>query len=232
MSNGVGIPPDIAARMEQQTPRGIGGGAPENLKTSTQRGAAMGVSQPLEKEDEPAVEKEEQKEEFCPNKSCGKTVESDWNACPKCKTDLLSGSPSKKLGVKYSEKDLTDYLFKGYIIREVTVLGKHKMTLKSSQPKDLEDIDNYIMNGKWAKGTDGEDRAISDFYMRQVNSMCMTGAALVAFDGNPIGETIEDRVNWLKERGGGFVDILSQRVVLFSQSIAEFLSSEDTVLGS
>ena len=236
MSNGVGLPPDIAAQQNKQTRGGIGGSATENSANATQRVAAMDPRAPLKKEELPPEEAPKESVEVakdvCPATLCGAEVEENWNFCPICKTDLLHGSAAKRIGIELGEGDLSDYLFKGYITRDVKVLGKYSITLKTSQPSDLEEIDAYIMNGKWGKNEDGTDRKISDFYMRQMNAMCMTAAAMVMFNGEPVGDSLDKRVDWLRARGASLVDILSQRVSLFNQSIAEFLQKEDTVLKS
>jgi len=235
MSN-VGLPPDIVAQQAaQQGQRGIGGGAMENVSTAQKRGVAMNTLEPKAEAAEPAAKAasvEPEEASNCTNQSCNLEVKKEWNFCPVCNTDLLRGGPTKKLGVQFSEEDLSDYLFKGYIVKEITMLGKHKATMKSSQPKDLEHIDAYIMNGPWGKNDDGSDRKVSDFYMRQVNAMCMTASVVVKIDGESIGNSIEARMEWLKERGSSFVDILSGRVALFNQALVEYLKKEDTILGS
>ena len=179
-----------------------------------------------------AADSADEETPVCTNSGCRIDVLPEWNFCPKCNADLLRGGPAKKLGVEYTEDDLSDYLFKGYIVKQIKVLGKHTATLKSQQPKELEAIDNYIMNGDWGKSEDGTDRKVSEFYMRQMNAMCMTASALVKVDGESIGATLPDRMKWLQERGTNFVDILSSRVVLFNKSLAEYLKKEDTILGS
>jgi len=235
MSN-VGVPPDIAAQMPEQGRRGIGGGAVENLATVGKRGAAMGnpnVGAAEEGATAPlAAEVESEETPVCTNSVCRIDVLPEWNFCPKCNTDLLRGGPGKKLGIEYTEADLSDYLFKGYIVKQIKILGKHTATLKSQQPKELEAIDKYIMNGEWGKDEDGTDRKVSEFYMRQMNAMCMTASALVKVDGESIGADLPERMKWLQERGTNFVDILSSRVVLFNKSLAEYLKKEDTILGS
>lgn len=183
---------------------------------------------PEEKVEEP----EHEEVQVCLNDVCKVDVKPEWNFCPQCNMDLLRGGPAKKIGVEFTEDDLSDYLFKGYIVKKIKLLGKHTVMLKSSQPKDLESIDNYIMNGNWGKNADDTDRKVSDFYMRQVNAMCMTAASVAQMDGESIGESLDDRMEWLRERGSSFVDILSGRVALFNQAIVAYLKKEDTILGS
>ena len=241
MSNTVGVPPDIASQMSQQGQRGIGGGAAQNAKTVQQRNAAMNPTLAAEqkalaeKEAEAAPASEDDKPEeiqACPNAKCRIEVQDKWNYCPQCKTDLLRGGPAKKLGIVFTEDDMHDYIFKGFVVKEVTVMGRIKLIMKSGQPIDLKEVDDYIMNGSWGKTDDGDERKISDFYMRQINLMCGTASVIMKVDGESIGETLADRMKWLQERGSSFVDILSTRVSLFVQALSEHLEKEDTLSGS
>lgn len=232
---GSSLPPDIREKMGHAPPRGVGGGASENVTTAHQRDAAMNPDAPLEEvreESSPKEEKEFVVSDKCPSASCRKVIDKEWKFCAACGQNILNEGLASKLGIKLGEEDLSDYLFKGYITRDIKILGKHKATMKSGQPKDLEAIDNYIMNGSWGKDDDGNDRKISDFFMRQVNAMCQTAACVVKVDGESIGETLDERMAWLKERGSSFVDILSQKVSWYNQALTEFLNDEDTVMGS
>jgi hypothetical protein len=88
------------------------------------------------------------------------------------------------------------------------------------------------MNGDWGKKDDGSERRVSDFYLRQMNALCVTASAVTKVDGESIGDSLEKRLAWMNERGSSFVDIVSQRVTLFNQALTEFLRSEDSILGS
>jgi hypothetical protein len=234
MSTGSVLPPDIREKMGNAPPRGVGGGAAENAATAKQRDVAMNPDAKPEVLEEPAPAEESEPEvrKHCPNSSCGIGVEKGWSYCSTCGTDLLVNGFQSKLGIKLTEEDLSDYLFKGYISREVKILGKHNATMKSSQPKDLEEIDRFIMTGKWGKEEDGSDRRVSDFFMRQMNALCQTASCVMKVDGDSIGDNLEARMEWLMERGSAFVDILSQKVGWYNQALTEFLKDEDTVLGS
>ena len=232
MANGVGVPADIAEQMGNQGQQGIGGGAKENSHTSGQRNAAMNVSAPEEavaEADEPDPEVETNPE--CTNSTCKRSISKDWNFCPFCKTDLLTGDAIKKLDIEFTEEDVEEYIFKGCIIKEISFLGKRKATVKTSQSEDFDAIDDYIMNGDWAKNSDGTDRNVSDFYTRQMNAICMTASCLLRIGGESIGETLPDRVAWLQQKGATLVDILTSKTSLFNQAFSEHLKKEDTLLG-
>lgn len=225
------LPPDVREQMTPKRRGGIGAAAAENAASARARDVAMG-DVPEEPKEKPQEKKEDAPDlKVCPRRSCKQELDSDWSFCARCGTDLLRGGPGKRLGVEFTEEDVQDYLFKGYVVREIKVLGKHVVTLKSSQPKDLEEIDNYLMNGDWTKDAEGNQRAISDFYLQQVNSLAVTAAAVQKIDGKPIGNTVVERLEWLKERGSAFVDLLSQRAVWFNQALTEYLKNEDNILG-
>jgi hypothetical protein len=237
MSTGSILPPDIREKMGQQPPRGIGGGASENATAAKKRSVAMNPDEQSAKEEAVSPTTPEPSEDEyrtrCPNVGCGSEITNKkWNYCPTCSTDLMLGGFENRLGIDLGEDDLSDYLFKGYITRDVKVLGKHVATMKSAQPRDLQEIDSYIMNGDWAKDEDGKDRKISEFFMRQMNALCNTASCVMKIDGESIGDSLESRMEWLMERGSAFVDILSQKVSWYNQALTEFLKKEDTVLGS
>ena len=237
MANRENLPPDVRGHVRHRPGGGIGSRAPEN-KVFADAGA-----EPTEGEGAPdgvageAVNRPEENEGdliYCPNDRCGGAAEASlgWKFCGRCGTSFSRGGSAKRLGVSFLEADLEEYLFRGYVVREISMLGRYKITLKSPQSKDWGDIDQYIMEGGWSKKGDGSERRVSDFYLRQKNSMCVVAACMVKLNGESIGETLADRMRWLEERGSGFLDIASDKVSLFNQAIAEFLSEADTVSGS
>lgn len=237
MGNGSILPPDIAAQMKNKSTRpsgGIGSGAKENVASARARELAMNPDAALKEEtaevEAPVEETPDLK--VCPNLRCKKDLKDEWNFCASCGEDLVREGSAKRLGITWTEDDLHSYIFRGYVMRDVTVLGKHKITIKSSQPQDLNEIDNYIMNGTWAKNPDGTQRNVSDFYLRQINALCQTASAVQKLDGNSLGATLEDRIKYLNERGSAFVDMLSTRVVLFNRALTEHLKRSDTLSGS
>jgi RNA polymerase-binding transcription factor DksA len=229
MTNGSAIPADVRSNMERQRRKGqaasagIGGKAAENMPRSTQEVEAETRASAEEKEKDVA-------KPIC--KRCKKVAESEWRFCASCGKELTGEGAAKRLGIDLNEQSLQDYLFKGYIVCNIKVFGKHTITIKSSQPKDLSDIDDYLMNGEWTKDAKGEAKNVSDFYLRQMNAVCVTASAVAKIDGDSIGETLVERVAWFMERGAAFVDTVSQRVTLFNQALTEFLQDEDAVLGS
>jgi len=232
MSNESIVPPDIREQMPQPSRGGIGGGAVENESSSMARESAMSATSTTPEPEKKAAPKEKVTEELKACPTCRKELADAWSFCAACGTDLVRGGAAKRLGIEFGEEDLNAYLFKGFVIRDIPILGKHQITTKSSQPTDLDAIDRYIMNGDWGKTADGAERKVSDFYLRQMNALCVTASAIIKVDGESIGDSLEQRIAWMSERGSAFVDIVSQRVTLFNQALTQFLKDEDTFLGS
>jgi hypothetical protein len=242
MSNdGSGLPQDIREQMENQkppgvpqSPGGIGGRAKGNAATAYQRNVAMGQKDDT---DEPVtaeadVPEAEETNPICPNSICNAKTAGGDNFCARCGTDLITGGAERKLGIKLTEEDLQDYIFKGYVVRDLKVLGKHKITVRSSQASDLGKIDDFIVNGEWSKDKEGNERQVSDFMLRQMNAMCLAAMAIQKFDGTSLGESLGERVAWLEEKGSALVDMFATRVTLYNRAITEYLKKEDSLLGS
>lgn len=235
MSNGSMLPPDIQEQVARKKSRvgGVGAAAHENVDSARKREVAMGVPpEPSEPTEPEVAEDPDENLLVCPNERCLTTLKDEWDFCAKCGRDLVREGAAKRLGLSFSDEDVQDYIFKGYIVRDLKVLGNHTATAKTSQPTDLHEVDQYIMEGKWAKNEDGSERKVSDFYMRQVNSLAFTAASIQKFDGESIGKTFEERMAWLMARGSALADMLSTRVVWFNQAVTKFLESKDALPGS
>lgn len=239
-NNRQGLPADIREEQARQNPPprremgGIGASAHENAGAAKSRDFAVSGGQPPAETPEDVEKAEEESKELltCPSPPCGVELDSEWSYCAKCGADLLRGGLEKRLGIEFTEDDVSDYIFKGFIVKEIKIMGKHKAVLKTSQPKDLAEIDDFIMNGDWTKGEKGAEKNISDFYLRQMNVLSIAAVAIQKLDGNSIGENLTDKVKWLNERGSAFVDRLTERVSLYNQALTEHLKKEDTISGS
>lgn len=239
MANGSIIPPDVKeqmrARDRQPTPGlgGVGVAAAENVATARQREFALNPDAAVEElaREEPAPTKEPAVKLQCANTACNLLLKEEWRFCPKCGRATTT-DPAKKLKISFTEEDIESYLFKGFVLRDVALVGKHTVTLKSSEPQDMDQIDDYMMNGDWAKNEDGSERKISSFFLQQMNSICIIAASVQKMDGTSIGNTLKERIDWVYGRGAALVDMLSQKVMLFNQAFTEYLNNENAILGS
>ena len=232
MSNGSILPPDIQEQVARQKPRsplpGIGSSAPENVPSrrlmrsdEEDAPAAAPTPPPMDSDD------------TCKGVRCSAKVPRENAFCGQCGFDQLRGGLMKKLGLEpFTDDDVQDYIFRGYVVRDLKVIGKHTVTLRSSQAKDLKEIDAFIMGGGWQKDANGKERQISEFFLRQMNALCMTAMSIQKVDGQSIGQGLEERMTWLEERGSAFVDILAQKTSLFNQALTDHLKKEDSLSGS
>lgn len=236
MSGGSMIPPDIRSQLEAQQAdrnkphRGIGGGAKENAAESTARARAMGDALPTpdeEKSDAKVEEKSTPVLTKCPNDKCRTDLLDEWNFCAKCGRDLvMTKEPTKFLGIEpFTEADVEDYLFKGFIVRELPMLGTHRLRVKTSQPKDMKDVDGFFTAGEY------KDKPIGSELYRNLFGMATAAACVFAIDGQEIGKDLKDRMKWLEEKGAAFVDMAIQRVVIFNRAFTTFLEAKNTLSG-
>ena len=228
MSN---LPPDIQEQLDKQKasrpagmPAGIGSAAPENVKRMPRTEVAA------ESATEPTVAVEDLS---CRNTFCKAEVPTSAAYCAKCGFDQLHGGLEKRLGItEFDDSDVQDYIFRGYVVRDIKLLGKHVVTVRSSQAKDLKEIDTFIMNGDWSKTKEGKEKQVSEFFLRQMNAMAIAAMAVQKLDGQSIGESLTDKMKWFEERGSGFVDLVSSKVTLFNQALTDHLKKEDSFSGS
>lgn len=206
------LPPDLREKVPTRSAGGIGGAAMENKATAAQRAAIV--------DPEPESPKPEASEEDAKEKEREDAA------------DKLIGEAREKLGVTFEEKDLEDYMFRGFVTREVPVLGRYKILVKSQQSKDHGEIDELMMTGDWAKDGEDKDRRVSDFYMTNFNAMCIAASCILKFDGESIGESLKERVAWMNEKGAALIDLLVRKTALFNNAVAAYLQKRDTLQGS
>jgi hypothetical protein len=243
MSSGSVLPPDVRQQLEAQAakrraaagqaaPAGIGGSARENTEAARAHAVAMaGGVAPAEKEDELGVEKKKEPElKNCPH--CHVELDDEWNFCAKCGEDLQRQDYAKKLGIELSDKDVQDYIFKGFVTKEMKILGDHTLVVKSSQPSDADTIDEWMMNGKWRKNKDGSAKSISDFYFRQMQSLSVSAMSTLKMDGELTGDDFDVRFQWLNSRGSALVDMITEKVVFFNRALTSYLKDRNNILGS
>ncbi len=231
MSGGSLLPPDLRKQVESRAPsahRGIGGAARENAEQAEARARAMGDPAPAPAAAGAATEeaKDEPKLDVCPG--CRAKLDSEWNFCGKCGRDLLSDrDPVTWLGITpFSDDDVEHYLFKGHIVRDLPILGRHKLRVKSSQPKDLKDVDQFFVQGEY------KDKALSQELYRQLHTMASVATSIFSLDGVAIGgETLKEKMAWLEERGSALVDMITYRVAVFNRAFTKYLEDKNRVLG-
>jgi hypothetical protein len=210
------LPPDLRGR------GGIGGGARENRASAISRDAALS-NPPVEEHlsEKAPPEPETDVEHKCTR--CSTISSEEANFCHKCGKDLLL-DPMKKLGIEFTEEDLDQYLFKGYLVKEVKVVGRSLM-VRSSLPDDHKQITAYLMD-EW------NNKPVTQDFWENLRGAASISLCIVSFDGKEIGENVSERVDWMLKIGSALHDMITNKVVLFNRAITEWLSKKDTFLAS
>jgi len=211
------LPPDLRGR------GGVGGGARENRSAAISRGAAL--AGPVAEKDSGETSAPEESAEALEHKCtrCSTVSSEEANFCHKCGKDLLL-DPMKKLGIEFTEEDLDQYLFKGYLVKEVKVVGRSLM-VRSSLPDDHKQITAYLMD-EW------NNKPVTQDFWENLRGAASISLCIVSFDGKEIGENVSERVDWMLKIGSALHDMVTQKVVLFNRAITEWLSKKDTFLAS
>ena len=224
------IPSDLRQAAEAQSragSRGIGGAAQENASASASRDRAMGMSPEQAK----AEEEEEQAKAEAPPPPCPRCKvqpEKEHNFCSKCGQDLVPAENLlERLGIQpLTDDDMNDYLFKGYIEKEIPVLGR-KATIRTTIPKDSRDIDAWFMvTGPY------KDKQLSGTLYQQLYNMATMAVATSAFDGIRMGDTLDKRMAWWDDKGAMLADLMFARVRWLNIVFSEFAKKKDTLPGS
>lgn len=223
------LPPDLRRQVDtrQVAHRGVGGAARENAAQSAVRAQAFGetaaaaADEPVETEGKPeaAIEK-------CPG--CRASLDNEWNYCAKCGRDLVSDrDPIMWLGIKsFVGDDVEEWLFKGYIVRDLPIVGDHKIRVKSSQARDLKEVDAYFLSGEY------KDKPLSQDLYKQLHTMATVATSVFSLDGKSIGDKLSDKMTWLEERGSAFVDMVTYRVAVFNRAWTRYAEAQNRLMGS
>jgi hypothetical protein len=228
--NGSLLPPDLRKQAEARPAahRGVGGAARENAAQSAARAQGFGEAYAGEPAKEKAEDeqKQEAKLEQCPG--CRIALSDEWNFCAKCGRDLVGDrDPVKWLGIKpFVTEDVEEWLFKGYIVRDLPIVGEHKIRVKSSQPKDLKEVDAYFLNGEY------KDKPLSQDLYKQLHTMATVAASVSSLDDKSIGDKLGERMAWLEERGSAFVDMVTYRVAVFNRAWTRYVEAKNRLMGS
>ena len=213
--------------VDMRRAQGIGGGASENKKAAAAHAAALEGASGASREPAEAEVEEEGNEEKqaaptnCPH--CTAKLSDEWNFCAKCGRDLIQ-DPRKQLRIDFTSEDLDEYLFKGYLTKDIGIVGK-SLVLRSSKAEDAKDISAYLMEN-W-NGT----QVTSEFW-ENLQGTAAISLGILSFNEQAIGETVQERVDWMLKLGSALHDLLTQRVVLFNRAVTEWLQEKDTFLAS
>ena len=223
MDNRSGSPglSQVPAGTPTHTPGGkafIGGMSPEF------RGASKKPDKsPMTAEPEPEA-KVSEKDGPCP--ACELPVKAEHIFCPTCGIELGRSGVGKALGVEFSDEDISEYLFKGYMVKDIPIFKGKMATMKTLLPRESNAAEDTIMahfkgkdatNGQWAN----------------VNALVHLSHAWVKFDGQSLGETPEARYERLESSiGVHLIDIASKKWSLFNKAVIALLEDPNVIKNS
>lgn len=231
------LPPDVRTEMDKrrgQAAGGVGSGARENAASAAARRATEG---PETAEAEPGEAIDDS-----PCSNCKAELEPGWKFCAGCGANVaIQKRPEDALGIEFTDKDLEDYVFKGFVAKELPVIGNFKVMVKSFQSDEAAVVDRWIMN----TGDDKVKR--SQYYENQLFGIAQTAVGILKFDGSPLptgekkkGATkaeqdladLTAKIAFLTSKGAALSDLLTRRVVLFNRAVTSWIQKKNPIQGS
>jgi hypothetical protein len=132
----------------------------------------------------------------------------------KVETDVVENkkedneNPETLLGIKITEEDIDEYLFKGYITKEIVVIpNKFVITLRSLSSKDLTEI-NLKFENAIHRETE-EKKILMSERANHYRSLLLLSHALRAVNGENIGNNPDARFEYLSNLG----QVLFNRII-------------------
>jgi len=155
--------------------------------------------------------------------ACGSDV-LDWYAyCPSCGVDRGTGDVSKALGVKLTDEDLSQYLFKGYLAKEIEVIKGHTVLFKTLLPVESGEAEEKLVNIF-------RDKMPTDAQWVNTNAQISLSYGWIKFDGVSLGKTPDDRFEHIgKSIGVHLMDTVSRKWNLFNRAISNLLNDPDAI---
>lgn len=153
----------------------------------------------------------------CPRCKVG-TIE-DQNFCPVCGLDNKKQRAADALGVKITDEDVQDYLFKGHIVKSVPFLEKHSLLFKTSQSREVDEADK--LTEKHFEG-----RRPTDIEWLSYRSKILVAFGWVKMNGSSIGNTVAERLEYIDNHGSQLLEIVAKKYKLFTDAIAEVLNGD------
>lgn len=155
--------------------------------------------------------------------ACGSDVKSSDAYCSSCGADQNRGDLSAALGVKLGEDDLSEYLFKGYLVKEVPLIKGHKALFKTLTPVESNKVEETVLSLFKDK-----DPTNDQWMNTRVISYLSYG--WIKFDGTSLGETPEDRMEHLnKSVGVHLVDLASKKWNLLNRAVSSMLEEPNII---
>ena len=153
----------------------------------------------------------------CPR--CKVSTIEDNNFCFNCGFDNKKQKACDALGIKITDEDVQDYLFKGHIVKSVPLVGDHVLTFKTSQSREVDEADE--LTEKHFK-----DRRPSDIEWLNYRSKILIAFGWMKLDGASIGGSAKERLEYIQGHGSQLLEMVGRKYKLFTDAIAEVLNGD------
>jgi hypothetical protein len=216
------VPPDLRPKIARAAPaplvgpggrRFIGSGTPEYPGANREPPASAA---PEQKAEEP---KETKEPDGTPCTRCKTPLLADTNFCQNCGLDLKRKRAGATLGIKITDEDIQNYLFKGFLAKEVELFEGHTVTFKSIQSKEIDDAD--VLTEQHFK-----DRRPTEIEWSNYRSKVLIAFGWAKLDGHSIGEKPSLRLEHINAQGSHMVELVGKKFTLFNTAISEVLNGE------
>lgn len=200
----------------------IGGAAPEFKRPGTDEFA----NDPRTGANNAKAEAEESPPEFEETCSgCSDPISGDWLFCPSCGMEMNSGNYAKALSLELTEDDLSEYLFKGCLTKEVPLTAGKTAVFKTLVGGESESI---------------ETKLYEEFKDKETTQMAYLNRAAVVnlsfgwlrFDDQVLGDSPESRAERLSNFGVHLIDMASKKWTLFNRAVGAMLENSDILKNS
>ena len=221
-NNAPGIAP-VPQGTPTQNPDGrsfIGGKSREFQASKREPGSPAIATTPDIKE---KPKDEEPEPSGLPCSSCGSDVLGEHLYCPTCGLEQGRKDVLKALGIKLTEEDLSEYLFKGCLIKDIPIIHGKMGTFKTLLPIEANECEDAITDRF-------KDRDATNTQWSNVYAQMYLSYGWIRFDGNSLGDTPEKRRDFIdKSIGVHLLDIASKKWSLFNRAVQAMLEDPDAI---
>lgn len=175
----------------------------------------------LQTQPEKESPKKEEKDDKCP--ACGESVKEEYLFCMQCGVELGRKDVAKAIGVKLTEEDVSEYFFKGYLVKEIEIAHGKKGLFKTLLPREMDELESKMMERF-------RDKDVSQAQWSNVSAITGLSYGWVKFDGVSLGETPDSRFEYLMGKMGPHViDIASKKWTILNRSVQAMLEDPDVI---
>lgn len=174
-----------------------------------------------EPQENPKTEKKEKTNKKCP--ACGSEIDEKFSFCGMCGVELGRKDIAKTIGIKLTDEDVSEYFFKGYIVKDIEIAHGKKGLFKTLLPKEMDELESKMMERF-------KDRDVSQAQWSNISAITGLSYGWIKFDGVKFGETASERFDYLMEKMGPHViDIASKKWTILNRAVQAMLEDPDVI---